>query len=57
MCGCVLCLFANMVQPNRRQVTFCGGVRPVPMAEFVRAVPLDNKSCYHWQLKQVLHSL
>lgn len=50
-------LFANTVQPNRREVTFCGGVCPVPMAEFVRSVPLDNKSCYRWQLKQVLHSL
>ncbi len=39
-------LFANMVQPNRRQIAFCGGVCPVPMAEFVRFVPLDNKSCH-----------
>lgn len=61
VCACtrtsVFRLFANTVQPNRRQVTFCGGVCPVPMAEFVRSVPLDNKSCYRWQLKQVLHSL
>lgn len=40
-------LFAITVQPNRRQITFCGGVCPVPMAEFVRFVPLDNKSCHH----------
>lgn len=39
-------LFANTVQPNRRQIAFCGGVCPVPMAEFVRFVPLDNKSCH-----------
>lgn len=75
MCVCVLktgrgwvfALFANTVQPNRRQITFCGGVCPVPMAEFVRFEPLDNKSCHppplkvwtchRWQLKQALHSL
>lgn len=58
-CVCVLgcALFANMVQPNRWQITFCGGFYPLSMAECVRFVPLDNKSCHNWQLKQALHSL
>lgn len=53
----VFVLFANVVQHNRRRITFWGGICPIPMAEFVLFVPLGNKSFHNWQLKQALHSL
>lgn len=53
----IFVLFANVVQHNRRRITFWREICPIPMAEFVLFVLLGNKSFHNWQLKQALHSL